>query len=464
MYIGGTDEKALHHLFAEVIDNSMDEAVAGHASWINVEPGHRGMAHRHRQRPRHSGRSASQIQRQIRARSDHDHAACRRQIWLTGLRHLGRLARRRRLGRQRALRTSRGRGRARADSSTGRPMSARRARRAAGKARQNQEPARHERCVSGPIQGDFRQGVRLQARAAVPHGPLESLSVRRRRNPLDMRTRTDQGMGDETPPTKPVFHFPGGLGDFLSFRLEGATTVTQENFFRPGRKSEGTRHGRMGCELGSASRDGFFNSYCNTVPTPEGGTHEAGMRAAFTKGLKAIMANWRETNAQRQITADDVIGYGGCDHAVGLYLASRSFRVRRKTSWQRRKPSRIVETAVRDAFEHWLTASPGPGQTSCSTGSWSSAEERMRRRREREVNRKSSGAQIAPARQTRRLLGQNAAEGHGNIHRRGGLSRRFRQAGTRPGNPGRASSARQDPQRCQAPVRQKGSVTTSCSQ
>ena len=113
MYIGGTDEKALHHLFAEVIDNSMDEALAGHATFIEVELVGRRLPHGHRQRPRHPGRSAPEVSEEVRARSDHVHAARRRQIRLQGLRDLGRPARRRRLGGQRALRAARGRGRAR---------------------------------------------------------------------------------------------------------------------------------------------------------------------------------------------------------------------------------------------------------------------------------------------------------------------------------------------------------------
>ena len=82
MYIGGTDEKALHHLFAEVLDNAMDEAVAGHATWIDVELHGGRLSHRHRQWPRHSGRPASQVQGQVGAGSHHDHAACRRQVRL----------------------------------------------------------------------------------------------------------------------------------------------------------------------------------------------------------------------------------------------------------------------------------------------------------------------------------------------------------------------------------------------
>ena len=85
MYIGGTDEKALHHLFAEVLDNAMDEAVAGHATRIEVELRGRRLPDRHRQRPRHPGRSASEVQEEVGARSHHDHAAFGRQVQLQGL-------------------------------------------------------------------------------------------------------------------------------------------------------------------------------------------------------------------------------------------------------------------------------------------------------------------------------------------------------------------------------------------
>ena len=112
MYIGGTDAKALHHLFAEVIDNSMDEAVAGHANFIEVELDAEGFLS-----VTDNGRGipvdpAPEIQGQVRARSDHDHAARRRQVRLQGLRDLRRAARRRHLGRQRPVRPARGRGRA----------------------------------------------------------------------------------------------------------------------------------------------------------------------------------------------------------------------------------------------------------------------------------------------------------------------------------------------------------------
>ena len=113
MYIGGTDTYALHHLAAEILDNSMDEAVAGHATRIEIELAARRCAEDARQRPRHSGRSASEIQEQVGAGSDHDHPARRRKVRRQGLRHLRRPAWRRRIRGERALRMDGGGSRAR---------------------------------------------------------------------------------------------------------------------------------------------------------------------------------------------------------------------------------------------------------------------------------------------------------------------------------------------------------------
>ena len=137
----------------------------------------------HRQRPRHPHRSASQVQVEVRPRSDHDHPALGRQVRLQGLQHLGRPARRRRLRRQCALREARGRGRAR-PAALRHDLQPRRPARQAAEAGRHQEPARHQGALQARRE-DLRQGRHLQAGAPVPHGPLQGLPVRRRRDPLD---------------------------------------------------------------------------------------------------------------------------------------------------------------------------------------------------------------------------------------------------------------------------------------
>ncbi len=145
----------------------------------------------HRQRPRHSGRPASQVQEQVGARSDHVHAARRRQIRLQGLRDLGRPARRRRLGRQRAVRAHGGRGRARA-AALSHGLRARQAEGQAGKGRARAQPARHQSPLPARS-ANLRAEGRLQARARVQDGALQGLSVRRRRDPLALRQGAAQG-------------------------------------------------------------------------------------------------------------------------------------------------------------------------------------------------------------------------------------------------------------------------------
>ena len=150
--------------------------------------GSRRLCRRHRQRPRHPGRSASEIQEQVGARSDHVHAARRRQIRLQGLRDLGRPARRRRLGGERAVRAHGGRGRARPKALQD-GVRARQAEDQIARCGQGAEPPRHQGPLpAGP--GDFRRQSTFQAGARVQDDALESLSVRRRRNPLVLRQRT----------------------------------------------------------------------------------------------------------------------------------------------------------------------------------------------------------------------------------------------------------------------------------
>ena len=153
--------------------------------------GRRRIFDRHRQRPRHSGRSASEISEKIRARSHHVHAAFRRQIRLQGLRDLGRPARRRRLRGERAVVAARGRGRARPEALP-HGVRARPSQGQARRPRQDQQPPRHQ----DPLQAgqrDFRRQGRLQAAAAVQDGALQSLPVRRRRDPLALRSGAAEG-------------------------------------------------------------------------------------------------------------------------------------------------------------------------------------------------------------------------------------------------------------------------------
>ena len=164
MYIGGTDANALHHLFAEVIDNAMDEAVAGHATFIEVSLEEGGWLSVTRQRARHAGRPASEISRQVGARNHHDQAARRRQIRQRRLRDLGRPARRRRLGGQRPLGAHRGRGGARPDALPA-GVRARPSRHQAGNRRQGAQPARHQGALPAR-RADFRRRRAIRSRRA----------------------------------------------------------------------------------------------------------------------------------------------------------------------------------------------------------------------------------------------------------------------------------------------------------
>ena len=380
MYIGGTDIGALHHLFAEVIDNSMDEAVAGHANFIEVEleaDGYLSVTDNGRgipvdPHPKFKNKSALEvIMTTLHAGGKFDS-----KVYETsgGLHGVGvsvvnalsddlvvEVARNRRLYRQ--------------TFSRGVPS---------GKLED-----------LGEVHNRRGTKVRFHPDAEIfgknaHFEPARLFKMARSKAYLfggvEIRWSCDPSLlpeGSDTP-DKAVFHFPGGLKDYLSESIGPEHKVTRDIF--SGRSDKKGGHGSVEWAVTWYTGDAFVNSYCNTVPTPEGGTHEAGFRLALTRGLKAY-AELTGNKRGSIITTDDVmISMAGM---LSVFVREPEFVGQTKDKLATVEAQRIVENAIRDPFDHFLADSP---QEAAKLLDWvlERADDRVRRRKEKEVSRKSA--------------------------------------------------------------------------
>ncbi|MFQ5347558.1 MAG: DNA topoisomerase IV subunit B [Rhodothalassiaceae bacterium] len=378
MYIGGTDERALHHLVAELLDNAMDEAVAGHANRIEIELDAAGsvtVSDNGRgipvdPHPKFPDKSALEVI----LTTLHSGGKFKTGAYATagGLHGVGvsvvnalserlevEVARDRQLYRQSYVR-----GVPQGPLASLGPVQNRRG----------------TRIRFAPDPDIFGKGVAFRAARLYRMARSKAYLFRG----VEIRWRCDAAClcDGENVPMEETFHFPGGLADYLAESLKGRTLAGDEIF--AGRAALADGQGRVEWAIAWPEfGDGFSSSYCNTVPTPQGGTHESGFRMALLKGLRAHGEMVGNRKAQ-QLTGDDVSGAAAL--MLSVFLKAPQFQGQTKERLSSPEASRLVDLAVRDAFDHWLAESPARGQALLG---WAldRLEERLRRRAEREVKR-----------------------------------------------------------------------------
>ena len=379
MYIGGTDERALHHMVAEILDNSMDEAVAGHANRIEVElhedfsvtvrDNGRGMpVDPH---PKFPDKSALEvILTVLHAGGKFSNKAYSTSGGLNGVgssvvnalsdRLVVQVARNKELYEQSFCR----------GKPTG-PI-----------AKVGSAPNRRGTTVTFHPDPEIFGSQKLK--------PARLFKMTRSKAYLfsGVEIRWKSAISDGETPAEAVFHFPNGLSDYLADVLKGTTTYSDAPF--SGKVSFEEKFGVPGSVEWAINwtplRDGFLNSYTNTVPTPEGGTHEAGFWAAILKGIRAYGERINNKKSA-QITREDLT-VGGCA-LLSIFIREPSFVGQTKDRLSTEEAARWVENSVRDHFDTWL-ASDTKSAGAILDFLVLRAEERLRRKQEKETQRKSA--------------------------------------------------------------------------
>ena len=380
MYIGGTDERALHHLAAEVLDNSMDEAVSGHASRIEVELGQDGYVPvRDNGRgipidphPKFKDKSALEVI----LTTLHSGGKFSGKVYQTsgGLHGVGssvvnalsdelvvEVARDKQLWVQTYKR--------------GKPVT-----------KLKNEGNVNRRGTSIRFHPDPEIfGQQLHFKPGRLYRMCRSKAYLYRG--VEIRWSCDPALiqdGDDTP-AQAVLHFPGGLLDYLAMTLGTRQTITAAPFAGQADFPDG--QGRVEWAIAwPVDEDGFMNSYCNTVPTPEGGTHESGLRTGLTRSLKAYgdLVGNRKTGL---VTSDDICGNAAM--LLSVFIHDPQFQGQTKERLSSPEAARLVDNMAKDHFDHWLSNDPGRAKDLLDRVI-EKAEERLRKKQDKELSRKTA--------------------------------------------------------------------------
>ncbi len=379
MYIGGTDERALHHLVVEILDNAMDEAVAGHANSIDI---------------RLNGDGSITIRDNGRGIPIDPHPKFPQksalEVILTTL-HSGA-----KFG-GKSYKISGGL------HGVGLSVVNALSSRLVIEVYNNREIWRQEYAQGNPItplenkgQSSYKKGTQITF-TPDPHifgenahfdSALLYKMVRSKAylfKGVTIHWQCDESVCKEDIPSTATFHFPGGLSDYLNEVLEGVQLATPTPFFGEAKFSEGEGHVEWAIAW-PLEEEGFCTSYCNTIITPQGGTHENAFRQAIVRGLRAygeLIGNKRGT----QLTAEDCFGGASC--VLSVFLRDPQFQGQTKEKLVSQEAVRLIESALKDHFDHWLTANPDAAHRLLDHVILK-MEERLRRKQSKEISRASA--------------------------------------------------------------------------
>jgi topoisomerase-4 subunit B len=378
MYIGGTDERAIHHLVAEVLDNAMDEAVAGHASRIELElhadgsvivrDNGRGIpVDPHPKFPKTSALEVILTMLHSGGKFGGDAYKTSGGLHGVGVSVVNALSDKLsvEVARDRKLWTQ--------EYSRGKPKT--KLKEAGG------APNKRGTMIRFHPDPDIFGALHFKPAPIYRMARGKAYLFRG----VEIRWWCDPSLPrPEDVPQEERLHFPGGLSDYLTALLEERDTVTPRAF-----DGEAELNGSGRVEWAIAwplDHEGTTASFCNTVPTPEGGTHEAGLRAALTRSLKAYGELTNNKRAQ-QIAPEDAMD--GAVVILSLFIHDPQFQGQTKERLSSPEAARLVEGALKDRFDHWLSDDPQSAR-GLLDAVIDRAEDRMRRRQERELERKTA--------------------------------------------------------------------------
>ncbi|MBU0556664.1 MAG: DNA topoisomerase IV subunit B [Alphaproteobacteria bacterium] len=378
MYIGGTDERALHHLASEVLDNAMDEAVAGHATRIEVtlEAGNRltitdnGRGIPVDPHPKFPGKSALEVI----MTTLHSGGKFSDKAYATsgGLHGVG-ISVVNALSTDTEIEVARNRELFRQRFSKGHALGPLEKVGAAPNRRGTTVAFTPDSEIFGELKFKPARLHRLARSKAYLFAGVE------------IRWKCDPSIITDDTPAEAVFQFPGGLSDHLREQLGNRECATAE-FFR-GTQDFPDGVGRVEWAIAwPLWSDGSTSWYCNTIPTPDGGTHETGLRGAVTKGIRAFGELVGQKKA-KDIQTDDIMS--GCELMLSVFIRDPQFQSQTKDRLTSPEAARLVEAAMRDHFDHFLADNMDRGKALLGHV-LERMDERLRRKQEKEIKRKTA--------------------------------------------------------------------------